>query len=198
MAHRIIDGLPAMTDASSVISEGLLPSMEARNTIVSQEIQRRTVWACFIMDRTISFGKNGSSNHDLATKNLYLPSTQDDFDLGVPAWRSVTYEQLTSEADEIIGRVFSIADSSTIVIRSVDIWSSVYTWITNGGRRQVAALGTCPWEPSSTWSKINNRLYQWRNMLHCRLKYPETPLSLYVHRRQGEIFSFINLIHYLR
>jgi hypothetical protein len=35
-----------------------------------------------------------------------------------------------------------------------------------------------------------------REMLHPRMRFPETPVTLYIPRRQGERFALNNLIYY--
>ncbi|KAJ5812679.1 hypothetical protein N7474_008980 [Penicillium riverlandense] len=197
MAIRMFQGLQAASDTALTSQGHASKTTQLRKMVWKREIQRRTIWACFIMDRTMSCGKDRPSSLDITAMKIHLPASEDDFDLGITPSESITYNQLIDlNSTDINGRL-TIADYYTITIRSLDIWSHTCKWMADGGRRQVSALGACPWESGSTWYQIQTELDQWRDMLHVRLKYPETPLCIYVHRRQGERFAFVNLIYYL-
>lgn len=198
MAIRMMQGLQAATDTASTSTESVLESGPSRDAVCKREIQRRTVWACFTMDRTICCGRDRPTILRTSEMTLYLPAGEDDFDLGIPPSEPITYGQVMTQDPASCARLFTIADYYTVVIRSLDIWSHACRWVANGGRRQASALETCPWETGSEWHRIATTLEQWRSLWHFRLKYPQTPTSIYLHRRQGERFAFVNLIYYLR
>lgn len=198
MAIRMFQGLQAASALPSSSQGQASENTQRRELVWKHEIQRRTIWACFIMDRMVSCGQNRPTMLHASDMTIYLPTSEDDFDLGVPSSNPITYSELIDRS--IVSSEFklTIADYYTIVIRGLDIWSNTCKWVTDGGRRQVSVTGVCPWEPHSTWHQIKVRLDQWRDILHVRLKYPQTPLSIYLHRRQGEHFAFVNLVYYLR
>lgn len=198
MAIRMFQGLQAESDTPLSCKELSSQTGEARDAIWRGEIQRRTHWACFAMDRTMSCGKDRPISLDTNAMTVCLPPSEDEFDLGTSASEPLTYSRLVSLSLERPIKEFTIGDYYTVTIRSLDIFSKACKWVADGGRRLESALGKCPWEPDSDWHQINKELIQWRGILHDRLKYPQTPLFMYIHRRQGERFAFVNLIHYLR
>jgi hypothetical protein len=193
MAIRMFQGLQAAPDKRSQT----LDSNPSREMIWRQEVQRRTVWACYIMDRLVSCGKNRPTMLGTKDMTLNLPSSEDDFDFGTLSPSPINYTQLVDPTSADFVSKFTIGHYFTTNIRSLDIWYKACTWVANGGRRQASVIGTYPWEPTSTWHQLKIELDHWRNGLHVRLKYPQTPLSIYLHRRQAEHFAFINLIYYL-
>lgn len=198
MATRMFQGLQARSETSLLSEEDASQSNQSRETIWQREIQRRSIWACFVMDRTMSCGKGRPVTLDAKTMTIYLPATEDDFDLGIPTSEPLVYSQLVERNLGRPDRTFAIGDYYTVAIRSMDIFSHACEWVTGGGRRQGSALGTCPWQPKSPWHRIKTELSQWRELSHIRLQYPQTPLSIYIHRREGERFAFLNLVYYLR
>ncbi|CAI4214258.1 unnamed protein product [Parascedosporium putredinis] len=137
------------------------------------------------------------SSLDRASLKINLPCTDDEFDLGVPAANPLTYSQLLSTNAESLGRKFTIADHSAVIVRSGDIWFRACKWVAEGGRRKSSVVNSCPWETDSEWHQIKTEIFEWRRMLDSSIKYPQTPVAVYVRRRQAESFAFINLIHYL-
>lgn len=198
MATRMFQGLQAGSDTPLSSEEHASQSTQSRETLWKREIQRRTIWACFIMDRTVGCGRDRPVSLDTNAVTIYLPATEDDFDLGTPSFEPFTYNQLINRSLGPLDRRFTIGDYYTVTIRSLDVFAHACKWVADGGRRQVSVLGTCPWQPESAWHQIKTELSQLRELLHDRLKYPQTPLYIYVHRRQGERFAFVNLIYYLR
>ncbi|EUC40107.1 hypothetical protein COCMIDRAFT_41509 [Bipolaris oryzae ATCC 44560] len=197
MATRMLQGLQARSETSLLSEESASQSDQSRETVSQREIQRRSIWACFIMDRTMSCGKDRPATLHTKEVSIYLPATEDDFDLGIPTSEPLMYSQLVERNLGRPDKTFKIGDYYTVTIRSMDIFAHECEWVTNGGRRQASALGSCPWQAESPWHKIKTEVIEWRKMLHERLQYPQTAVSLYVHRREAERFVYLNLIHYL-
>lgn len=175
-----------------------IESTQSAEVMWKREIRLRTIWACFIMERTLGCGNDYPPKLDTKVMKTYLPATEDDFDLGVFSSERLTYDQLANHSFSCSDKQFTMGDCYTVTIRSLDLFSRACAWVGCGGRRQASVLSTCPWEPESPWHQMKTELFQWRAMQHERLKYPQTPLTLYVHRRQGERFAFLNLVYYLR
>ncbi|KLU86864.1 hypothetical protein MAPG_05872 [Magnaporthiopsis poae ATCC 64411] len=197
IATRMLQGLHAgsrlLPSAYEQGSEGTLSAEH----VWKREIRRRTIWACFVMERTLSCGNDCPPSLDTTAMRTYLPATEDDFDLGLITSERLTYDQLVNQSVASSGRKFTMGDCYTVMIRSLDIFSRSCAWVARGGRRQASVLDKCPWEPESPWHQMKTELFQWRDMQHERLKYPQTPVGLYVHRRQAEWFAFLNLVYYL-
>ncbi|KAF5849369.1 hypothetical protein GGP41_006308 [Bipolaris sorokiniana] len=186
MATRMVQGLQARSETSLLSEENISQSDQSRETVWQREIQRRSIWACFIMDRAMSCGKGRPATLDTKEMTLYLPATEDDFDLGTPTSEPLVYSQLVERNLGRPDKTFTIGDYYTVTIRSMDIFAHACKWVTGGGRRQGSALGTCPWQAESPWHRIKTELIEWRKLLHDRLQYPQTPISLYIHRREAE------------
>jgi hypothetical protein len=199
-AVRMFQALEDMSQVQNVVpspTDQARP-FEARETVWRRETTRRTYWTCFLMDRMLAC--SGSRPRILASPSptIPLPSSEDDWELGVACETPVIYTPIMDGSAAVpTGRPqLTIHNHFEIVIRSLDLWSYTCRWVAQGGRRQPSMRSTCPWEPSSPWHQLVVSLEGLREMLHPRMRFPQTPVTLYMPRRQGERFALINLIYY--
>jgi hypothetical protein len=177
----------------------MIQSFETMNgpTMLSdsdQEIYNRTFWSCFIMDRLVFCGKSQPFTLPLDQMRVHLPVGDQDFAFGQSSAPRV---YVHDNYDDIYN---SIDYSYSILVRGFDIWARILKWVINGGRRQpgMTKSANCPWTPGSPWRNLFEDLNHWRQMQLPRMKYPDVRAAGHVSLHQGEQFTFINLIYYVR
>jgi hypothetical protein len=197
LAARMFQGLEVMSQVQQTAPSNLDIHLEDRETVVKRETTRRTYWTCYLMDRMLTCSGDRPSMTALPRPTIPLPSSEDDFELGVAGEDPVIYTPNANHSTAPTGRpLLTIHNHFEIVIRSLEIWSNTCQWVAQGGRRQPLMHSTCPWEPSSPWHQIVVSLGGLRKTLHPRMRFPDTPVALYLPRRQGERYAFNNLIYY--
>ena len=196
-AVRMFQALEDMAQVANAVPADQVSRFEARETVWRRETTRRTYWTCFLMDRMLACSGSRPSILASPSPTIPLPSSEDDWELGVACESPVIYTPtMDGSTVSMNGPPLTIHNHFEIVIRSLDLWSHTCRWVAQGGRRQPSMHTTCPWEPSSPWHQLVVSLQGLREMLHPRMKFPETPVTLYTPRRQGERFALINLIYY--
>jgi hypothetical protein len=156
------------------------------------EIQNRTFWACFVMDRLIFCGESQPFTLPLESMVIHLPVGEEDFAFGA------TRNQETLSFSP--GHEFSSMDSYyCALVKGFDIWANILKIIINGGRRQpnMARPENCPWVPGSPWNILFEKLQAWRRSQSERLKYPNTDIAVHVSLGRGEAFGYLNLIYFV-
>lgn len=189
MATRMMQSLPVSTIGDAKAER-------------EREIQNRTFWGCFIMDRLVSCGRSQPLCLPLEKMTIHLPIGEQDFAFGKPTAPRLTYKDLqelllSSAPPDTQG---TINNYYSVLIRGFDIWARVLEFIVSGGRRQphMAALENCPWVINSPWKAIYDSLEDWRAQQSDRLHYPGSSIATHVSLGRGESFAFINLVYYVR
>jgi len=170
----------------------------------SQECIRRTIWAAFVVDCLLSGGKHRPQSFQASRLDLSLPMGEEDF----------TFEAKPDEPlSRLLGLALSTVDEMTVarrsddcdkslrlIIRGLDIWSTLSQWICEGGRRlEPRNEQSSPWIEGSFWNRMEKALDCWRSSMSEKLYYSPTNNNLQAHiaRNQGQPFVFINVIFHL-
>jgi hypothetical protein len=170
----------------------------------SQECIRRTIWAAFVVDCLLSGGKHRPQSFQAARLDLSMPMGEEDFTFEVhsePApprlLRPATsiYDGMT-----VARKADDCDDSLCLVIKGLDIWSTLSQWICDGGRRsEPDNVQSLPWNEGSSWGKMKTALDCWHSSMSEKLHYSPSNSNLQAHiaRGRGHPFVFINVIYYL-
>jgi hypothetical protein len=186
------------------MSQALRPQANLRSStsnispelaVIRQETRNRTIWSCFAMDRLFSGGKDRPTVFVSEEMVIPLPLSESDYAFGeIKEQRknmSVFLESNTTETPWTMEHHF------TIILRGVDIWSTLSKWTGRGGMKRYHGPNDCPWEPTSAWNKISRDLEIWRNSQDERVKFSPIRIAAQLHQGQREAFAFINLLYYL-
>lgn len=160
------------------------------------EIQNRTMWGCFVMDRLIFCGKCQPLALPLERMTIHLPIGEQDFAFG----RSSGPRYMLTDIQRHASIFDSIDNYYSVLVRGFDIWAKILEFVTSGGRRQpgMSALENCPWVEGSPWRKLHDSLGDWRSRQSERLQYPSSSVAVHVSLGHGESFAFVNLIYFVR
>lgn len=207
MAIRMAQALRAVLDNPSEKTESAsADEADSGGTLshfAAQECIRRTIWASFVMDCMLGGGKYRPQSFQSARMDLALPCNETDFAFQSEPDQEPAYLMRLSlssgtPADE--SERLDCDHSLALIIRGLDIWSTLSSWICAGGRRlESDSPQSAPWKEISFWHRIKGALLTWRNLTSSRLHFLHDGRNLQAHmsRAQGEPFVFINLIFYL-
>ncbi|KAI0977394.1 hypothetical protein F4678DRAFT_468582 [Xylaria arbuscula] len=168
------------------------------NSPVLSEVEIRTMWTYFAIDKLLSCGKQRPAMMQPQDIEVRMPQSEEDFVFGAEPREALSFEDVMG--DKVLRkRTCSAGFHFCILVRGLDIWHKIHSWIVDGGRRQprMTQPENCPWNPASQWAKMKGQLLAWREDQDPRFKYPETKVATHVHFRQGEVFAYINLLYYL-
>ncbi|EED18778.1 fungal specific transcription factor, putative [Talaromyces stipitatus ATCC 10500] len=185
MAIRLVQLIGSITDRE-------------KTTELQQVIYNRTFWSCFVLDRLVFCGKPQPPALPLSLIDTHWPSGDVDFAFGTLG-RKIFPEnncvQSSMTAVEDIDGYFAL------LVQGIDIWSDIFKWVVNGGRRQSYAVTSkeLPWSAGSYWGVTYKRLQLWRQRHGGRIRFPDGSVDGHVSLRggAGEAFAYINLIYHV-
>ncbi|WYZ45174.1 hypothetical protein EsH8_VIII_000490 [Colletotrichum jinshuiense] len=114
-----------------------------------QEIRRRTMFSCLILDRLLSCGSDRVSMVRSEDLQIQLPCTEQAFDLGRVVYTGFL-RQLEQEMDQPI-------DDSVLsrFVQLADFWGDITKYSFAGGRHTEVHP---PWEGESTFFQLNRKV----------------------------------------
>ncbi|KAF4452345.1 hypothetical protein F53441_4797 [Fusarium austroafricanum] len=173
--------------AQGLLSTGFA-TCSKRETL--SELEKRTLWTCFKMDRLLSCGKRRQAMFPDEEMHFSPPANDTQFLFG-------QVSQMSSVDDSL--RSYGPDDHLILLIQGLRIWSRVHTWIAEGGRRQpgMTEPEQCPFNETSDWSQMKQDLMKWRESQDTLMKYPGSKVSVHAQRGQAERFGYINLVYYV-
>lgn len=168
------------------------------NTSALSEVEIRTMWTYFAIDKLLSCGKQRPAMMKPEDIEVRMPQSEEDFVFGSEPQALLSFDDLAGDA-ALRKQASAPGYHFNILVRGLDIWHKMHSWIVDGGRKlpRMTDPEHCPWKPGSQWAKLKDRLMRWREDQDPRLRYPETKVAAHVHLRQGEVFAYINLLYYL-
>ena len=158
-------------------------------SFIDREIRRRTMWACFVMDRFTSSGTDRPTFISEDMVKIPLPIKEKYFQLDMPG----PTETLTGEVlDPVSADEGQLADAkenmgvAAYMIRVVSIWGRIITYINRGGKD---ADPHPMWSAESEYSKIVKQTDDFIASLPESLDY--TPENLQLHETENIANHFL-------
>ncbi|CAJ2503304.1 Uu.00g106980.m01.CDS01 [Anthostomella pinea] len=170
----------------------------------SQECIRRTIWAASVVDCLLSGGKHRPQSFQAARLDLSMPVGEDDFAFQTepdkPPPHLLRLALSTSEEMTVARKRDDCDNSLLLIIKGMDIWSTLSSWICAGGRQlEPVDAQSSPWNEGSFWSRMKKALDRWYSSMSDKLHYSPSGNNLQAHiaHGQGQQFVFVNLIFHL-
>ena len=182
--HRELDPDPRAQSGSSELS------------FTDREIRRRTMWACFMMDRFTSSGTDRPTFIDESTMKIQLPIKESHFQREIPG---VTEKLDGSKSDLSLPSEEQSEDPNqnlgvaAYVARIVAFWGRVMGYLTLGGKdKDPHPL----WSPESHFAAFQAQAEEFRRCLPESLQY--TPENLHTHatERLANQFLFLHIAYH--
>lgn len=157
----------------------------------------RTYWCCFAQDCELSSGARQHFALSFSQISVPLPISDRDFNFNHLPERRLMPVDMNRQCP--LARNLTIEHGLTIVTRGFDIFVRILRFA-NEHRRALASLGsddsTSPLH--QTWQGLKGELDEWRSLQDKTVRYPATSAQAHVALGYGELFAYINLIHFMR
>ncbi|KAF2157477.1 hypothetical protein K461DRAFT_299350 [Myriangium duriaei CBS 260.36] len=163
-------------------------------TFTDREIRRRTMWACFIMDRFNSSGTDRPMFVAESYIEAQLPVKEQYFQMEITG----PTEKLEGTASRTVepesGQVADAKENmgvAAFMVRAVSIWGHVVRYVNLGGRER----DTHPmWSEHSGFYKLKGCITDYRTKLPGHLQWNEENLRNHATLNIGNQFIFLHLI----
>ncbi|KAK4702537.1 hypothetical protein P7C70_g3688, partial [Phenoliferia sp. Uapishka_3] len=176
-----------------------------RTDPLQAEIRRRTFWSCFLLDRTVTDGKERPcSLRPPHASTLRMPGPDADFllsryspgacfEAGLPPWN------ISAKLDPSRASNDQEADLFGQTLRVAEIWHRVVSYVGAGGRNWDRRA---PWDPDSSFAKLEKEITEWQAGLQAIFRYNGEGLgrlrdaNLVAHSMigQGRLFGMLHLL----
>lgn len=192
MATYMIQSLLKMADDSMEHSP---QEFHASQTQYEQLV--RTYWCCFAQDCELSSGARQHFALSFSQISVPLPISDRDFTFNHLPERRLMPADMNKKS--LLVKNLTIEHGLTIVTRGFDIFVRILRFA-NEHRRSLASTSPEESTPSlhQTWQKLKDELDEWRSLQDRTVKYPSTSAQAHVALGYGELFAYINLLHFMR
>ncbi|KFY11679.1 hypothetical protein V492_04324, partial [Pseudogymnoascus sp. VKM F-4246] len=159
------------------------PTSRVRLSFIDREIRRRTMWACFLMDRFNSSGTDRPMFIKEETIMVQLPIKEDLFQLDIEGPTEDMKGEVPFPSAGGDGELPDARDNmgvAAFTIRSIALWGRIIIYYFQGGRdRDPASI----WADDSEFADLRVQADAFESALPELLQY--TPENLSAHETQG-------------
>lgn len=170
-------------------------------SFIDREIRRRTMWACFLMDRFNSSGTDRPMFIREETVRIPLPIKEKHFQLDIPGSTefldgSVASPRPLSTVDvnaTVSGGIINANENMGVaayMIRSIALWGRIISYVNQGGRE----ADPLPFiHPASSFSKLRAEVADFQESLPPSLRYSDENLHLHDTENMSSQFLFLHI-----
>ncbi|KAH6681626.1 fungal-specific transcription factor [Halenospora varia] len=160
-------------------------------TFIDREIRRRTMWACFLMDRFNSSGTDRPTFIKEESIKVQLPIKEMCFQMDMPGWtenlEGVVPHHDTPGDDEQSDAKANLGVAA-YMIRSIALWGRIINHVNLGGKeRDPEPI----WNEASMYAKLTKQAEAFNDDLPENLQY--TKENLHIHETEGLANQFLFL-----
>jgi hypothetical protein len=160
-------------------------------SFIDREIRRRTMWACFLMDRFNSSGTERPNFMKEENIKIPLPIKEKYFQLDMPGptedlWGGVPHP-VSPGAGELSDPKENMGVAA-YMIRSIALWGRIINYLNLGGKEEDPRP---MWHPDSVYSGLIRQTESFTASLPQSLKY--VPENLHTHETEGLANQFLFL-----
>lgn len=164
-------------------------------TFTDREIERRTMWSCFIMDRMNSSGSLRPMAAGEKSLELALPIKEYYFQNEIPGETVDLDGKLLNPKPcmpDYIAKVKSNLGVAAYIIRLIAILGRVAKYLNLGGR---AKDDFRLWHPSSKWQRYVKQLEEFHESLPSQLVYNTENLRIHAAENTANQFIYMHIIY---
>ncbi|TVY62752.1 putative transcriptional regulatory protein PB1A11.04c [Lachnellula suecica] len=203
-------GLPHVDDPSIRVLKGPLSNDSLRGSIVKKlpeprelltekEVQRRTWWSCFIMDRMLSAGKCRPTMTEVEKLRVQLPCSDGQFLFQNTVHTGFLDTKWLEEAEQAERKAErdEIASDDNVLkwyIRLVEIFGRFSEWSYAGGRRTEK---TPPWDEGTEFFQLRHELEHFKQALPSNLTFTDSNLSAHIEGRNATAYASMHTLYML-
>lgn len=169
---------------------------EFNDSQIQYEQLVRTYWVCFAQDCELSSGARQHFALSFRHISVPLPVSDYDFNFGRRGPPRLMPADLTRGSPLCVK--LTIEHGLTVVTRGFDIFVRILRFANESRRGRVSLMTTALSSQQQTWQVLKEELDEWRSLQDSTLQYPATSVQVHVALGYGELFAYINLIHFMR
>ena len=165
-------------------------------SFTDREIRRRTMWACFLMDR---FNSSGTERPTFATEEnikVQLPVKEFNFQMDIPGPTEDLEGNVPNPIPAGQGQIVNARGNMGVaayLIKAIALWGRVVKYLNLGGKNQDLFP---VWHPESQFSDLKRQVRQFQENLPDRLKYTPETLHNLAAEKLGNQFLFLHISYY--
>ncbi|RAL09891.1 putative C6 transcription factor [Aspergillus homomorphus CBS 101889] len=163
-------------------------------SFTDREIRRRTMWACFLMDRYNSSGSQRPPIGNEKFLQIQLPIKETHFQMEIPGPTEDLDGVILNPVPEDVGQLSNARDNmgvSAYIIRAVVIWGRIVDYLNLGGKRR----DTQPlWSPESGYMRLKRQIEEFSASLPGHLLFNYENLQIHAADRIANQFLFLHII----
>ncbi|KAJ9155093.1 Zinc finger transcription factor 1 [Pleurostoma richardsiae] len=165
----------------------------AQLSFIDREIRRRTMWACFLMDRFNSSGTDRPTFIKEETIKVPLPIKEKYFQLDMPGPTETLQGEVLHPVSADDGELADAKDNMGVaayMIRVIALWGRIINYLNQGGKE----LDEHPmWSPDSEYSKLIKQTDDVVADLPESLQYSHENLHLHDTEGMANQFLFLHI-----
>ena len=183
--HRELDPepLPHRTDEVSDLSP------------TDREIRRRTMWACFLMDRFNSSGTERPTFIREESIKVQLPVRESYFQMEIPGPTETLDGDVSGSAQSDAVQLSNAKNNMGVaayMVKAIALWGRIIQYLNLGGIDE----GSHPfWHPESNFAQLKRQIEDFRTSLPPDLEYTAENLENCVSEKLANQFLFMHVVY---
>jgi hypothetical protein len=161
-----------------------------------REIRRRTLWACFLMDRFNASGTDRPMQMSEDFLNIPLPIKERYFQMEISAPTETLSGEVLHPAEADSGQLTNAKENmgiSAYYIMLVSIWGRIIHYWNLGGREKE----TCEiWDEKSEFHKLRDAIRKFIKTLPESVRWNQENLQNHASERTANQFVFLHLVYH--
>ncbi|KAJ6102193.1 hypothetical protein N7486_004620 [Penicillium sp. IBT 16267x] len=163
-------------------------------SFTDREIRRRTMWACYLMDRYNSSGSQRPPIGNEKFLHIQLPIKETHFQMEIPGPTEDLDGDILNPTPEESGQLSNAKDNmgvSAYIIRAIVIWGRLVDYLNLGGKRK----DTHPlWHPESGYTLLKRQIEEFSSSLPGPLTFSYENLQIHAAEKIANQFLFLHII----
>ncbi|KAI1191300.1 fungal-specific transcription factor [Nemania serpens] len=167
------------------------PEPSSQLSFIDREIRRRTMWACFLMDRFNSSGTDRPMFIKEETIRIQLPIKEKLFQLDMPGPTEDLHGRVPHPVPSNEGQLSDAKDNMGVaayMIRAIALWGRIIGFLNQGGK-EIDERSM--WETDSEYAGLLRQAEEFPENLPDGLKYNAE--NLHLHKTEGMANQFLFL-----
>jgi len=162
-------------------------------SFTDREIRRRTMWACFLMDRFSSSGTERPTFLNQDNIKIQLPVKESHFHMEIPGSTETLDGEVLNPVPPDTGQVSNVKDNMGVaayLIRIIAIWGCVIKYLNLGGKEK----DTYPMsDPNSQFAQLKKKVDGFESSLPSSLQNNLENLNNHAAEKTANQFLFVHI-----
>lgn len=162
-------------------------------SFTDREIRRRTMWACFLMDRFTSSGTERPMFADEDIIKVQLPVEESRFRMEIPGPTESLDSRVPNPVKSETGQVSDLKGNMGVaayMIRVIALWGRVIKYLNMGGKERD---GYPIWDTKSQYAELRRQVSDFKTTLPTDLQNTRENLKNHAAERLGNQFLFMHI-----